>query len=122
MREIIEELVKLSQERLEKKEQKDVLDSRIADIDDTIKAINDLYPEIDLGTVYLSRVKKSGRIGEEAIPYLKEAGHGHVIKVKESIDTAALNELISTGELKEEDISQYRGKGSDYIRESKRKG
>ena len=96
-----------------------ILQGEVDNLNETIKAIDDSDPDVDLTEYGLNRIKTLGSIGENAVPVLKAKGLHDAVIISEKVNSKRVNEYLESGELKEEDIASYRGKGKDYLKAMK---
>lgn len=91
----------------------------VDNLNEAIKAIDDSDPDVDLTEYGLNRIQTLGSIGADAVPVLKAKGLHDAVIVSEKINSKRVNEYLESGELKEKDIEEFRGKGKDYLKAMK---
>lgn len=93
--------------------------NEVDNLNEAIKAIDDSDPTIDLSDYGLNRIKTLGTIGDGAVNVLKAKGFYDAVVVSEKVNSKRANEYLESGELKEEEIAEFRGKGKDYLKTMK---
>ena len=96
-----------------------ILQGELDYMNEAIKTIDDSDPDIDLTEYGLNRIQTLGSIGAGAVPVLKAKGLHDAVVVSEKVNSKRANEYLESGELKEEEISEFRGKGKDYLQAMK---
>ena len=99
-------------------EQEKLLEATKAQLEETIRTLN-AELNVDLSPLGMTRVISKGNIGGGIVPLLKQRDLRDAIKVEEKPNTEKIMEYVGTGELTEDEVDKYRGKGKDYYKYTK---